>query len=450
MDGSDLKAADVLPFLSAADNRLREAATWIYRRHPDWAAEGATFARELLSKPRAAEEQKRLLGMLAIAPVVQTEIATRFSAAPPAEQALLLEAVAESRPKEFAPEWVGTVRAALGNKDQAVTGMAVNAARALSPDPKKPNPAAVELKPLLFEIARDTTRVVDLRLDAMLAVAGPLEGIDAALLDVAIGALDPTQPPPTRGRALQVLQRAKFDKAGFLKLAEAIPHVGPLELPRLLTVFEQQPDEELGHKLLAALHQSTAAKRLPAASVRTLCAKFPEAVQTEAAPLIQSLDADAAKQAARLDALLTELKSQHSDIRRGQAVFNSTKTACSACHRIGYLGGNIGPDLTRISEARTERDLLESVVFPSATFVRSYEPIVVVTKSGDDYSGVLRKDAPDELVIATGPNAETRVARSDVAEMRPGTVSVMPAGLDEQLSKQELADLIAFLKGTKW
>jgi putative membrane-bound dehydrogenase-like protein len=450
MDGSDLKAPDVLPFLSAADSRLREAATWIYRRHPEWAAEGATFARELLSKPRTAEEQKRLVGMLAIAPVVQTEIAKHLAAASPAEQALLLEAVAEARPKEFAPEWVASVRTALGCKDQGVADAAVNAARALSPDAKKPHPAAAELKPLLLDLARDTTRPIDLRLDALLAIAGPLEGIDAALFDLAVGTLDPAQAPPTRARGLQVLQRAKFDKSDFLKLADALPRVGPLELPRLLTVFEQQPDEELGHRLLAALRQSTAAKSLPAASVRTLCAKFPAAVRTDAATIIQSLDADAAKQAERLDALLAELKSQHSDIRRGQAIFNSSKTACSACHKIGYLGGNIGPDLTRISEARTERDLLESVVFPSASFVRSYEPVIVVTKSGEDYSGVLRKDAPDELVIATGPNAETRIARSDVAQMRPGTVSVMPAGLDEQLSKQELADLIAFLKGTKW
>jgi hypothetical protein len=43
-----------------------------------------------------------------------------------------------------------------------------------------------------------------------------------------------------------------------------------------------------------------------------------------------------------------------------------------------------------------------------------------------------------------------RIARSDIVEMRPGTVSVMPAGLDQQLNKQELADLLAFLKSTKW
>ena len=41
-------------------------------------------------------------------------------------------------------------------------------------------------------------------------------------------------------------------------------------------------------------------------------------------------------------------------------------------------------------------------------------------------------------------------ARNDIVEMRPGTVSVMPQGLDEQLSRQELSDLVTFLKNTKW
>jgi len=76
--------------------------------------------------------------------------------------------------------------------------------------------------------------------------------------------------------------------------------------------------------------------------------------------------------------------------------------------------------------------------------------MIVVTKSGDEYSGVLRRDDADEVLLATGPNSEMRIARSDIGEMRPGTVSIMPAGLDEQLSHQELADLVAFLKGTKW
>jgi len=93
---------------------------------------------------------------------------------------------------------------------------------------------------------------------------------------------------------------------------------------------------------------------------------------------------------------------------------------------------------------------LESVIYPSASYVRSYEPYLITTKSEETYSGVLKKDAADEVVLATSPSAEVRIARADITEMRPGTVSVMPAGMEQQMTRQELADLLAFLKSTKW
>src|SRR5207247_6456180 len=99
------------------------------------------------------------------------------------------------------------------------------------------------------------------------------------------------------------------------------------------------------------------------------------------------------------------------DIRRCQAVFNSPKTACLTCHAIGYVGGHVGPDLTNIGQARTERDLLESVIYPSASFVRSYEPMIVVTKSGDEYSGVIRRDGRAEALPAAGLQTGAPVAR---------------------------------------
>jgi putative heme-binding domain-containing protein len=172
-------------------------------------------------------------------------------------------------------------------------------------------------------------------------------------------------------------------------------------------------------------------------------------VQQKGEELLASLHVDAAKQKAHLETLLADVKGR-GDIRRGQAIFNSAKTACLTCHALGYQGGKVGPDLTRISEVRGERDLLEAIVYPSASFVRSYEPVIVTTKDGEEHSGVLRKDAPDEVLLATGPTTEVRIARADIVEMRPGAVSVMPQGLDEQLSRQELADLLAFLKNTKW
>jgi putative heme-binding domain-containing protein len=99
---------------------------------------------------------------------------------------------------------------------------------------------------------------------------------------------------------------------------------------------------------------------------------------------------------------------------------------------------------------RTERDLLEGIIYPSASFVRSYEPIIVATRDGEEHSGVLRKDAADEVILATGPGAQVRIARADITDTRPGKISVMPQGLDTQLTIQELADLLAFLKATRW
>ena len=205
----------------------------------------------------------------------------------------------------------------------------------------------------------------------------------------------------------------------------------------------------MGPALLTEL--ASASKSLAALRAETLkphLTNYPASVQQKAEALLASLNTDAAQQKQHLDDMLSSVKG--GDIRRGQAIFNSPKAACSACHAIGYLGGNVGPDLTKIGTIRNERDLLEAIVYPSASFVRSYEPMIVATRGGEEYSGVLKKDSADEVVLATGPNTEQRLARADITDMRPGTMSVMPSGLAEQLTKEELADLLAFLKATRW
>jgi putative heme-binding domain-containing protein len=105
--------------------------------------------------------------------------------------------------------------------------------------------------------------------------------------------------------------------------------------------------------------------------------------------------------------------------------------------------------LTKIGAIRAERDLLEAILFPSASFVRSYEPIQIVTKGGKVYNGLERSGASDEVVLVTSATETVRVPRDQIEEMRPGTVSVMPAGLDKQLTPQDLADLVAFLSHAK-
>jgi len=130
-------------------------------------------------------------------------------------------------------------------------------------------------------------------------------------------------------------------------------------------------------------------------------------------------------------------------------VFHSSKASCSACHRLGYAGGKVGPDLSRIGEVRTERDLLESIIYPSLSFVRSYEPVLIVTVDGRTVNGNVIEETAEEYVVATDADHQVRVRRDDVDEMHPSTVSTMPSGLDQQLTTQQLADLVAFLKSAR-
>ena len=121
----------------------------------------------------------------------------------------------------------------------------------------------------------------------------------------------------------------------------------------------------------------------------------------------------------------------------------------SSCHALGYLGGNIGPDLTRIGRIRSDRDLLESILFPSQSLVRSYEPVLIVTTSGKVVNGLVRDETESEIVLAIDAQKLVRIPHDEIEERRDGNVSIMPAGLQKQLSGQQLADLVAFLRAAK-
>ncbi|MHC5542204.1 PVC-type heme-binding CxxCH protein, partial [Singulisphaera rosea] len=271
--------------------------------------------------------------------------------------------------------------------------------------------------------------------------------VDAKVFDFLREQSEPEQSVAARGLAADVLSRATLKPEQLVALVDSIKTIGPLELDRILSSFERSTSDDLGFSLIDALKASRVRSTLRAEMLRPRFAKFGDAVRKESEAFYITLNVDAAKQKAKLESLVSSL--QGGDIRRGQSVFNSAKAACVSCHSIGYIGGKVGPDLTRIGQIRTDRDLLEAIVYPSASFVRSYEPLVVATKEGKVVNGVSRKDAPDEIVLATGPTEEARIARDDIEEIRPGTVSVMPAGLDQQLSPEDLADLVAFLKACR-
>ena len=450
MVGGGLKPEQVTPLLASSDPALQQAASWIVGRHPDWGAALGGYFREKLSAPSLGDADRAALqgqlAQLAGNPSIQELLATSLgdTALSRSSHLTVLRAIGQAGLKEAPSVWLAGIARLLASPDGELVRQAVAAARSFSTVPT----GGADLGQALWQVAKSSSTPDDVRLDALAAVPGGLKTIEPELFDFLRSTLVPAKPVLLRSRAASVLGKAKLTPDQLLALAEVIKSTGPLEVPKLLAAFESSTDETLGLKLIASLKESPALSSLRAEILKPRLTNFPASVQQEGERLMASLNVDAPKQKAHLDALAASLHG--GDIRRGQVIFNGAKAACSACHAIGYLGGNIGPDLTRIGQIRTERDMLEALVYPSASFVRSYEPMFVATKSGEDYSGVVRRDTSEEMVLATGPGTEVRIARGDITEMRPGTVSVMPQGLDEQLNKQELADLLAFLKATRW
>jgi len=443
MDRGELKAETVIPLLDSSDPVLNETAWWIAGRHPEWGSALAGFFQERLTATNltdaAREELQQKLVQFAENPAIQDLLA---AIAEGKDRLVALSAMARTRAKELPSRWIAPLVRALAGGEIEVTRSAVAVARAAPPS----KDAAADLHAALLRVARDSASPLDVRIDALAALAGGLTSVDQGLFDLLRSGLEPAQPISIRIAAAAVLEKAHLERKQLLALTGLLANTGPLELPRLLPAFDRGSDEALGLAMIDALRQSKGRSSIRADILRPRLAKYPESVQKKGEALLASLNIDAARQKRRLEELLAP--GQDGDVRRGQAVFNSPKVACLSCHTIGYLGGKIGPDLTRIGQIRSERDLLEAILFPSASFARGYESVVVTTASGAIHGGVLRSDLTDAVVLVTGAGEEIRILRREIVDMQPGTVSVMP-GLAAQLSRQELTDLLAFLKATR-
>ena len=448
MDGGGLKPEGLTPLLDSADPVMKETAWWIAGHHPEWGGALARYFQEHLTAatPGPAERDglQQKLAQFAENSAIQALLATTVEGAASKDARLTaLGSMAMARVKALPTVWSAALVRALADRDPDVVRHAVSVARAAPPAEDR----APALNAALLRVARDSAVGIEVRLDALAAIHGGLPSVDPDLFDLVRASLDPAKPVSIRLGATAVLEKAKLNREQLFALVDVLETAGPLELPRLLTAFDNGGDEALGLEMIAAVRQSKGRSSVRADALRPRLAKYPESVQKQGEALLASLHVDTAKQAQRLEELLIALKG--GDIRRGQLVFNNPKAACLSCHAIGYLGGRLGPDLTRIGQIRSERDLLEAIVFPNASFARSYEPIIVTTTSGRVHGGLLRSDRLDEVVLATSANEELRIPRQDIEDMQPGTVSIMPSGLDEQLTRQELADLLAFLKAAR-
>ena len=441
MDGGNLTAELVTPHLASGDPILRDAALSIATSHPQWADQVAPTIRASLAQAvdgKDASTLRAAITAFAHAPSVQSVVADVLGAeaTSPANRLLLLQVAGESGIVRMPDAWVEPVRQSLLNADGDVVAQAIVVIRACGGD---------RFDADLARIARDAGRPIELRVAALAALLPHAKAIDAADFELLIAELAPDRPPLSRLSAAQALAAAPLDEGQLARLAEIAARVGPIELPALLPAFERSGNPAVGAALVKSLDASKSLKSLTPGALTRALAKYPPEVQKSAAGLIAKINPGAAAQQAWLAEFEPLLAGGSAS--RGQSVFFGKTAACASCHAVRGSGAHVGPDLSKIAAIRTGRDLLESVVFPSASFARGYESYVVQTRAGQTHAGTLAAETADAVVLRTP--AEVRVPRASVKTIRQDRVSIMPQGLEANLSREELADLMAFLQSLR-
>lgn len=131
---------------------------------------------------------------------------------------------------------------------------------------------------------------------------------------------------------------------------------------------------------------------------------------------------------------------------RGRQLFNDERrAACAKCHSVDGTSGKAGPDLLSIGDKFPRRELIQSVLEPSAVIAVGYGTTVVETKSGDVFQGVLKSASDQGLDLVDGDGKHVQIAAREIQSQRGATLSLMPEGLQTGMSHSEFTDLIEYL-----
>jgi putative membrane-bound dehydrogenase-like protein len=334
-----------------------------------------------------------------------------------------------------AEPWQGAVLDGLGQGLQ-------NSARSLEPLWDNPPPklqAAVARARRLFEQAAAASKADSRPLAERLAAVrllgrGPFALLQAAAPDL----LTPQAPPELQLAAVRALSAHRqpsvaplllaswtaYSPAVRREVAEAL-FARPERLPLLLTALEEKkvlanqlepvrldqlrkhPDTGLRHRAERVLGGQVAADRQ-------------KVVEAYRAAL--GLKADAA---------------------RGKAVF---KKNCTTCHRLENEGVEVGPDLLSALRNKSREQLLTDLLDPSREVDPRYLNYVVTTKQGRTLTGLIAAETASSVTLRRGDKAEDTLLRGQIEDIQATAKSLMPEGLETQMSRQEIADLIAYLQ----
>ena len=298
----------------------------------------------------------------------------------------------------------------------------------------------LELKTLVERAARDAVSdklPLKTRLTAILALRG---GRYSAVEPVLRRILDSHQESKIQAAAIGSLAAFDDPKIGATLLADWKSY-GPEARTQVVAALLNQRDRI--PVLLTALEKGDVEPgSIEIAARARLMEDGDSSIANRAKAIFQNQNSDRAKVVAEYhDALKIK-----GDTGRGKKLFEDN---CAKCHmpRRDRDRGRVGPDLSSIN-SKTKEELLTSIVNPSYAIEPRFTYYMVTTKDGRMYDGVLSNETPGMITLRGGSDeGDETILRSNIAEMRASSLSLMPDGMEKMLGRQGLADVIAYLQG---
>ncbi len=122
---------------------------------------------------------------------------------------------------------------------------------------------------------------------------------------------------------------------------------------------------------------------------------------------------------------------------------------CVSCHRMNGVGEEIGPDLSRLDDKKSRpMEILKSILEPSAEIHEKYQTFVFETEAGKILTGLVLEETADTVKVIENPLAKTQpvvLKRSEIVERAKSPTSVMPKGLLDKLTREEILDLVSYI-----
>jgi putative membrane-bound dehydrogenase-like protein len=248
--------------------------------------------------------------------------------------------------------------------------------------------------------------------------------------------IDPQQPESVQAAAVRALGRVNGARVGTFLIERWRSMTGPVRMEAADAMFL---DPERPKLLLEAIRTDVVAPWTLAFRHKRQLLMNPDAALREAARSL--LDEKAGEREGVLKRYEAALD-KAGDPERGRRVF---ERVCAKCHKLNGLGYDVGPDLATIRN-RPAQLILPDIIMPNKSIAQNYESYVVERKSGGIVEGILGSQTPTTVTIRHEGGVNDVIRRDDVKELRATKLSAMPADLDKQISVDQMADLLKFLK----